>query len=186
MSGTALWDHGCLGPRIWDHAFGTSCVDQLFGTMGVPDHRVWDLGPGVGDQLAGTTVCDNGCGLFGTSCLGPWELWTVWDCVWDHRLEPQVFWTMGVWGLGPWVFGTNLDHCVGIMGVWDQLSETTVWDRVWDHLGPLFGHGCFGPSVSQTSPLGTEKMRTNFQIRPSYLNDSTLKQSGYDNTEKEE
>ena len=77
--------------------------------------------------------------------------------------------------LGLWVFGTSrLGPAFG----------TTVWDH--GCLGPLFGHGCFGPLVSQTSPLNTEQMRTNFQIRPSYLNDSTLKQSGCDNTEKEE
>ena len=57
-----------------------------------------------------------------------------------HRLGPGV-WDHHVWELGPWVFGTNLDHCVGIMGVWDQPSGTTVWDHVWDHrLGPwVFG-----------------------------------------------
>ena len=205
LFGTTFWDYGCLGPTVWGRAFGTMGVwDQLFGTMGVRDqpavwdHRVWDLGPGVGDQLAGTTVWDYGClgppfGTMGVGCLGPvWDHGgfgpAVWDCVWDHRLGPQVFWTMGVWGLGPWVFGTNLDHCVGIMGVGDQPSGTMFGTTVWDHgcLGPLFGHGCFGPSASQTRILGTEKMRTNFQIRPSYLNDSTLKQSGCDNTEKEE
>ena len=182
--------HTCLGPAAWDGTigcvlgFGTGCCGCLgppFGTMGV-------------------------------GCLGP----VVWD-QWDQCLGPPFgatgVWTMGVWGLGPWVFGTNLDHCVGIMGVWDQPSGTVwdhefmgVWDRetsclgqafgtsclgeslrpavwdhwvfgtmgvcdqlgttaVWDHrlgpcLGPpfgtmgVFGHGCFGPWVSQTSPLG--------------------------------
>ena len=157
MEKTGVWDHG---PRpLFDPAFGTSCVGP-FGTT-VWDHSVWDLGPGVGEQLAGTTIWDYGCGVFGTSCLGPWEFWT--GClglclgppfratgVLDHGclgcLGPT--WTIV---LGLWVFGTSrLGPPFGTM-----LGTT-------DHgcLGPLFGH--VGSSVSQTSPLGAEKMRTNF------------------------
>ena len=91
-SGPGVWDHGCLGPAVWDHGCSGPAVW---------DHRVWDLGPGVGDQLAGNTIWDHG--------------WGVWDQLFGtmrvlDRLFGIVFGTttMGVW-----------DHCLG-MGVLDH------------------------------------------------------------------
>ena len=101
--GTTVWDYGCLGPTLWDHAsFGTMgvwdhCLDHacLGPTMGVWDH--WDPPPygSLGSVVWDHTVWDH---LFGTGCL--------------FRLEPP-FGTMRVWDPQFETMGPSL-------GVWDS------------------------------------------------------------------
>ena len=136
-----VWDPPFGAGRLGPWVSGTSCLetmgvrDQLFGIWERVLRTSW-LGPPFGTM----GVWDHGCGVFGTSCLGPWEFWT------------------GCLGLclGP-LFGATgvLDHgCLGFgtMGVWDQLGPLC-WDygclgpAVWDHrlgpcLGPPFGTMC--------------------------------------------
>ena len=86
MFGTIIWDHGCLGPGVWDHNLAP-CV---FGTM-VWDHR---LGPGC----LGPTVWGRAFGTIG--CLGPAVSMGVRDQLFEdhtvsnHRLGPCMFGTM--------------------------------------------------------------------------------------------
>ena len=82
MSGTTVWDHGCLnpqfgtmlcGPAVWDHG----CLGPLFGTIPF-----------------GTIVWDHACLAIVTNRLGP-PFGTMGDYnprtmrVWDHGLGPS-------------------------------------------------------------------------------------------------
>ena len=81
------------------------------------------------------------------------------------------------------VFGCCAAQPFGIMGVWDhRLGPLFGTIGVWDHcLGMgVLDHRCLKPASWAL------KNAHKFPNTPSYWNDSTLKQSGCDNTEKEE
>ena len=162
---------GTLGPRVWDHGFGTliwdygrvfgdHCLGRVLGT-----HHYTCLGPAAWDQLFGimgvwdgTTVWDQW--VFGSNhrvghgtscCLGPWVPGTT---VWDHTVGTHHF-CLGSWGVWDPQFGTMCvwDHGLGpcmfgtsVYFVWHACLGPQFRTIVWDHacLGPSFGTWVFG------------------------------------------